>query len=220
MELFSTYYWQRGENATSLVLQQVICKEGRVPVLLACVCTENRQEDGMMVKGTGGRFCGRLADWFHEEFLPGCLKGAALDMGTAGLGLRQMAASAVREERTAGLSVAGILCAGEHFLLFYEGEQRIYLLNTRFSRSSAKCLTGHTETGILCVQEGIMQQNIALLLATEPFYRVIPEQTWKECLSVHDIREEGRAGKRLAELGEYGERQGGAHMGAVLLVSG
>lgn len=220
MELFSTYYWQQGENATSLVLQQVICKKGSLPALLACVCTEKRQEDGMMAKGTGGNFCGRLADWFHEEFLPGCLKGAAMDMGTAGSRLQQMAAHAVGEELTAGLSVAGILCSGEHFVLFYQGEQRIYLLNTRFLRPSVKCLTGHTDTGILRVQEGIMQQNIALLLATEPFYRVIPEQTWKECLNVRDIREERRAGKRLEELGEYGERQGGVHMGAVLLVSG
>lgn len=121
MRFLTSFYWQE-ENEASLVLQQICLKNGRDGLLLACVC-DSRD------------FGSHLADWFHEEILPDYGKRGGLDWGMAMAALHKMA------EKTE-FSCSGILCAGAEFVLFGQGEQRIYLLNRGFRGCRVKALLG------------------------------------------------------------------------------
>ncbi|MCM1186491.1 MAG: hypothetical protein NC251_01425 [Lachnoclostridium sp.] len=197
MRFLTGYYWQeQGQNRTSLTLQQIRMKKNKDSLLLACVC-DSRD------------FCARLTDWLHEDILTAYGRKACVDWDGIFEELSGM---------NTGFSCAGILCMGEEFLLFGQGEQRIYLLNRGFQKTHIKRLmgtgdfTGQKQTlGMYC---GVMEPEVSLLLATEPFYISLTEQMLGDCLG-GDIREERKGAARLRELGQYGEERGGRNLGAV-----
>lgn len=212
MRFLTSFYWQEGENRTSLTLQQIRPKKGADSFLLACVCDH-------------GRFCARLIDWLHEEILAqyGAIGGVAWD--AAQEGLRGMAADA-----GAAFACAGILCLGPEFLLFGQGGHRVYLLNRGFGGRGNRIRMLMGGEGSVCPNEeaqrgggggtlklcqGTMEDGVGILLGTEPFYGKLTKQMLSDCLG--GIRDEKQAAAHLKELGEYGQNQGGCNLSAVFL---
>ena len=111
---------------------------------------------------------------------------------------------------------AGILCVENRVLLFYHGRMRICGAFCRFGRTQWKtmqepCMVGEVEPGT------------AILLADNGFLNFCEEEL-AACLQPRivgntDARDPGEyAARRLKELGEKAERQGGKHMGAVWIL--
>ena len=71
--------------------------------------------------------------------------------------------------------------------------------------------------GRLWIQRGAMEAGIGILIASDSFYKSIPQEDMQECLAVKDIRDPGQAQRRLLELGRAAERNGGRGMAAVLV---
>lgn len=225
MKFLTSYYWQGQENATSLTLQQIRLKRGGDSLLLACVC-DSRD------------FCGHLVDWLHEEILRKYGRKGSMDWSVALMQLRRMAAERkmpdVKIARTescigTGFSCAGILCLGSEFLMFGQGEQRVYLLNQGFRGARIKKLMGTGEPAcqsdskkwgdgkeILEVHQGMMESGVGIVLATESFYAKLTEQMLLDCLG-GDIRNEKQASLHLKELGEFSRSLGGRNLGAVFM---
>lgn len=220
MRFLTGYYWQEhkpgGENGTSLTLQQIRMKKGGDSLVLACVCNSRD-------------FCGQLVEWLHEEVLTEYGRKGCLDWDAVYRRLQRM--TPYKSDGEEDFSCSGILCLGEKFLLFGQGKQRIYLLNRGFQKACIKMLLGRDtfagkEGGAgrnngretLELYQGIIEPEVSLLLATEPFYEHLTEQMLRDCLG-GDIREERQASAYLRELGGYGEDRGGRNLGAVFVRS-
>lgn len=219
MRFLTSYYWQEAEpgreNGTSLTLQQIRMKKGGGSLVLACVCN-NRD------------FCGQLVDLLHEGILTGYGRKGCVDWDVVSHRLQGMAPHQGDGEKR--FSCAGILCIGEEFLMFGQGKQRVYLLNRGFQKARIKMLMGedamlpkepalqNNEGGALELYQGIMEPEVGLLLATEPFYEHLTEQMLKGCLG-GGIRDDRQASRCLRELGGYGEDRGGRNLGAVFIHS-
>lgn len=215
MQFQTAYYWQQGENRTSLVLQQYAY--GAVPILFSCICgggTESEKAGGYMAE--------RLSQWFRELNLKKLACRPELGLENAESGLRKLIARTDRELAAAKAvpgksetSFSGILCVEGSFCLFYRGEQRIYLTNTCFGRSYTKRLD--KEGGRLALERGTVQPELGLLFATGTFCEKLTEQALREVLSVKEIKGEERLERRLRELGEEAARQGGRDLAAVFI---
>lgn len=205
MRFLTSYYCQEREpdreNGISLTLQQIRMKRGRDSLVLACVCDS-------------GDFCGQLVDFFHEEVLADYGRKGCVDWSVVFHKLQSMAPH--KSDGEEGFSCSGILCLGEEFLLFGQGKQRIYLLNRGFQKTRIKMLLG--EAAVLKLYRGIMESEVSLLLATEPFYEHLTEQMLRDCLG-GGIRDDRQASLYLRELGKYGEERGGRNLGAVFVHS-
>lgn len=210
MRFLTSYYWQERENdverGTSLTLQQIRMKKGGDSLVLACVCNSRD-------------FCGQLVDWLHEEILTAYAKKGCVDWNAVFHRLKQTAPH--KSDGEEGFSCTGILCAGEEFLLFGKGKQRIYLLNRGFQKVRIKMLLGtdmFAQTETLEWYQGILEPEVSILLGTESFYEHLTKQMLGDCLG-GDIQGDRQASLRLRELGGYGEDRGGRNMGAVFVHS-
>lgn len=208
MRFLTSYYWQEQkpdrENRTSLTLQQIRMKGGRDSLVLACVC-DSRD------------FCGQLVDLFHEEVLTDYGRKGCVDWDSVFHKLQRMAPRKSGGEE--GFSCSGILCLGEDFLLFGQGKQRIYLLNRGFQKARIKMLMGQNNgREVLKLYRGIMEPEVSLLLATEPFYEHLTEQMLRDSLG-GDVWDDRQASLYLRELGKYGEERDGRNQGAVFVHS-
>ena len=211
MQYFATYYWQAvDENATSLVLQQAYHKRRRMPVLLACVCTDRAAHHN------GRRIGEKLTDWFYGTALPFCGKSGVKGMDTAAEHLNKMLAQSMKSVE---MDIAGIFCAGSSFQLFQQGDTKISILNDR--NHHANCRELKMDAGVegIAIQRGILQRNVGILLASEGFQSPVPRTVMEECLQVREMRSKDRLDARLRELGGFAEERGGRDMGAVMLVS-
>lgn len=204
MRFLTSYYCQEREtgreNGISLTLQQIRMKRGRDSLVLACVC-DSRD------------FCGQLVDFFHEEVLADYGRKGGVDWNAIFRKLQSMTPH--KSDGEEEFSCSGILCLGEEFLLFGQGKQRIYLLNRGFQKACIKMLLGESA---LKLYRGIMEPEVSLLLATEPFYEHLTEQMLRDCLG-GGIRDDRQASLYLRELGKYGEERGGRNIGAVFVHS-
>lgn len=211
MKFYTAYYWRKGEEKVSLLLQQVrlggrACGLGQT-VLLAAVSTLSHVPDREPVPD----LCGTLKDWFHLQALPKCRrkKERALEE------LRRQLTAILcgREYRRAG--VAGIFCLGERCLLFHFGSPVIFLLNQRFLKPHIEPLFNRDAEPVC--REGILEPGIRLLFSTESFGGKVPKDQLVSCLGSGSLTDDRQASKRLEELGEYGQ-DGPEGRGAVLLV--
>lgn len=208
MEFMAGYYRQK-EDSTALLLQQYICHG--VPLCLGCICGGEGREAGM----AGGVFTGRLLEEFRGSSL---LKAA----GTRVKFMRRIEQHAYRCWERCGTSedfwTAGILCAGEEFLLFSGGQVKIILCNTGFGRPALREIGGEGVTERkMWSRHGSMETGIGILLASESLYENIPWEDLQSCLAVKDIKDSGQTRKRVRELGSAAERRGGKGMAALLL---
>lgn len=213
MQYLATHYWQSAnQNVSSLVLQQAYHKKRKLPVLLACVCSDapNNLERGRLVT--------RLADWFYEIGLPLCGRNGEKGIRTISNSLETCLKREVQNAWEH--QMAGVLCVGNSLRIFQQGEMGSRLLNMRNYRpySSELKMDRGREPGLL-FQDGILQPGVGILLATNSFYEHVPEGTLEECLNIRELRNRSYMEKRLRELGSLGETRGGTDMGAILLMT-
>ena len=211
MEMTAACYWQQGDNASSLLLQQYRC--GQLPVQLACVCGGKNEQEG----AAGGRLTSRLFEWLRSRSLP--YKSAA---GEAWLrqqrsaleGLLSEAETEPAHDRT---SVAGVLTVGTGSLVFCRGSVSCCLLNRCLGRSSIKeIFPKGTENGGLQLELAAHEPHTGLLIMTESFKTGTGTAVLQEALPVKEVTEERQLEKRLRELGRLGEEAGCKNMAAVL----
>lgn len=210
MKYLSAFYRQQEEhNSTALVLQQLYHRRTRTPVLLACVCASEGRE-----KEEAGHWITQLLNWFYETGLGLCRSKSERNW-------KHMEDSLEKCCRSSGdIRFAGILCAGNHYLLFCQGRQQAVLLNSRYGRANCRNLSGEGKAAEgFHMQGGIMQKGIGILLATAPFPEIISPRLLKECLNVKEIHRQNQLEKRLRELGALAEREGGRDMGAVMFMT-
>lgn len=207
---FMTGYYRQKEDSTALLLQQYVCRG--VPVCLGCVCGGESREAGI----AGGSLTGRILEEFRKLSLlravkkqPECLKKMERQL------YKCWESCVVPQD----FWIAGLLCIGEGFLLFFEGAVKIALCNTGFGRPALHEIGGSddAEGAGLQLQQGSMEDGIGILLASESFYGNIPREDMQSCLWVKDINDAGQTQRRLQELGRMAERRGGRQMGALLL---
>ena len=205
MQYLAAHYWQSaGGGKSSMLLQQVYHKRKKMPVVLACVCTNKE-------------LVTELSEWFYETALPICSKKGERGMRIMSIRLKHILE---KKEKIMGARMAGVLCLGESVCFFQRGEMKIRLLNMKFQRAHSFCLQPDTEPGEKIVfREATIQPNVGILLATEEFWAHIPQEMAEECLDISQIRNQGILKKHLCELGDRGAEKGGTDMGAVLLLS-
>ncbi|MDE6926824.1 MAG: hypothetical protein K2P59_16505 [Acetatifactor sp.] len=209
MELMTGYYRQK-EDHTALLLQQYVCRG--VPVCLGCICGGESREAGM----AGGLFTGQL----REEFCGSDLLKAVENRERFLRGMeRQLCKSRESCGAPTDFRTAGILCVGERFLLFSQGEVKIVLCNAGFGRPALQEIMGGKgeERQRLRIQWGSMEMGIGILLASESLYRAIPQEDMENCLWVKNINDSRQTQKRVQELGRAAEKRNGKGMGALLL---
>ncbi len=195
------HYWPRGEKeeGLALTLQQTTRARGALPIVLACVCEEG---PGVGRTDGGTRFCMRLTDWFYERALERWSRERMPD-------LTILSGELSREREEAFFSAAGILCAGQHFLLFRRGRARVFLLNRRFLRPHLKEIDLPREgSGRWALEEGELQQGLGILLETDGFSRGVTGEERLACLAVDERSWGQRLESRLSELGRMGESRG------------
>lgn len=214
MRFFSACYWrqERDGNASALLQQQYACQGARIH--FSCVC-KGQEGDG----GAGGYMAEQLFRWFRGLSLKRLAGKAGKALESAEAGLRRAILRADGELAHALLaasgkvSLAGIFCVGEEFFLFCRGRQRIYFFNTGLGGAHIRRLG--EEGGELFWQRGVLQPDVGLLLAAEPFCEHISERMLREALSVRETVTQEQLGKHLNELGEEARRRGGRDMAAV-----
>lgn len=217
MDFLSAYYWQQASNRSSLLLQQYAC-EGTV-VLFACVCM-GRDGNGRV----SGYMTGRLLCWFRNLNLRRLVKRTEREMKAVRRSLEGVVARTDGELASSGLSeagqdaaLAGVLCVGERFFLFYRGRQRIWLINTSFGRAYTDRIGADGE--VFCVEEGVLEPDVGLLLAVGREGLPDVERMVREGLSVREVLTEEQMERHLRELLAESARRGESDMAAVFLRS-
>ena len=230
MKYLSSYYWQQEEPAaTSLVLQHFVYRKGRQPGIFACICTVSSWKEGGS-NVSNAYFAERLTCWFQEEGRE-LFRMDHSELFTKTRERLEQVISQIDEDLTSYASrigqngspapdIVGLLGMGERFLLFFRGEQKAYLLNKRFEHVHCKCLTESEKKGVLQIISGEMEKGIGILLTTKGFPENLSVRQMEECLSVKELGRTENVKGRLRELGEEAARQGGRHLGAVLLLTG
>lgn len=230
MKYLTTYYWQQEEtSATSLVLQQFVFRKDGQHGIFACICTARVwEEDEERACAEKNYFAKQLTDWFQregrklfyednsEEFVRTKKKMERVIARTDSEMAKYAAHRTSDYEPPHFIILLGV---GGRFLLFCRGAQKAYLLNRRFEHVHCKCLTEQEKREDLQIISGEMECGIGLLLATEDFVERVTAQQLKECLSVKELARTANRKGRLRELGEEAARQGGRHMGAILLLT-
>lgn len=223
MHIFTSHYYQQGRNYSTLLLQQYQYRH--MPIGLICLCYGENESQGK----AGAYFTSRLLQWFRGQSLGRLVKSPENRLLILQDQLRELVECTDAELKNCSLSseeknmdLVGILCVGEDFLLFFRGHQKIYLLNRCFGHGHIRCFSEETEKDIGCalvLRQGILQQDVGILLAAESFCGHMTEQELKECLHVETVLSEEQAERHLRELAERGERQAGRNMAAALLLA-
>ena len=198
MEHVTACYWQKEASAgLFLSLQQRKYRRRRASVVSACISDNEEQMRGLQ---------GRMEEELEKENI---WRPHREDM------LREKWTELLKMQRDDS-SYAGILCVESRVLYFNHGRMQICGCFRRFGRTQWRtmqeaCMVGEVEPGT------------AILVADNAFLNFCEEEL-AACLQPQiagrpDARErvEGAA-RRLKELGEKAERQGGTHMGAVWIL--
>lgn len=225
MKYLASYYWQQERPSfTSLVLQQLVYRRRKVHVLFTCLCTAEKEG--------GNSYFGRQLDaWFQNvgrELLVANRGNEEKMKEQLAIIIRQIDEEIAVNKRCnrsvpkSNISVAGILCVADYYLLFYRGSMKVYLLNYRFGKTNCRQLAEpdkESDKEDLQMISGRMEQGIGLLLGTKDFGKGLAENEIGECLSVKKLKDAGIGKRHLQELGQASVQNGGQHVGAVLLVT-
>ena len=215
MFYLSGCYRQQSKNAASLLLQQ--CRCGHAHMLFACVCS-GKGEDA---EKAGDYMTERLWQWFRG--LDG--KKPTRNLGR---GMRRLAKSLEETVRRIDLEwsklqnservdFSGVFCLEDNYLLIHRGQTRIYLMNTAFGRGHARRLDGEKGRRELEMEQGILQQDVGLLFATESFFDWVTDKILAEGLFVGETPTEEQMERHLKELAGEGERKGSLGVGAIFV---
>lgn len=203
MDYLCGHYWT-GEGEAALVLKQLVFPEGNVPVVFACMA-EGRARHELIES---------MTEWFYREALAYCAKGERRSGALEGSLEKQLSSCLDKTE-----SAAVFLAVGSTFFLWAKGQQKVWLLNTRFGKAHHRALFSEEvlERGEMI--SGQMENGVGLLLATEAFGEGISPGQLDSCLAIKELNREKRLEKRLKELGDEGKRKGNGHGAAVLVVT-
>lgn len=198
MEHVTACYWQKEIPAgLFLTLQQRKYRRRRASVVSACISDNEGQVRELQ---------GRMEEELEEENI---WRPHREDM------LREKWTELLKMQEN-NSSYAGILCLGSRVLFFSHGRMRICGCFRRFGRTQWRtmqesCMVGEVEPGT------------AILVADNAFLNFC-EEDLTACLQPFPVGQAGAresaeyAARRLKELGEMAERQGGKHMGAVWIL--
>jgi len=221
MELLSGYYREEGDDSASLLLEQYAY--GEIPFCLGCVCV------GESLEGSreGGEFTGWLLGWFRRIDLKRAVRQPEKWFERKEEELRREALC--RSAHMEKISMAGILCLGERFLIFQRGAYEAYLCNMEFGRSVLRPVEGfygsrreafmcgaYGNSEALWTCTGSMEPGIGILLTTEKLCEILSRDKLEECLAVGEIHSGEQTQKRVREMGMAAKRQGNT-MAALLL---
>ncbi len=212
MDFLSSFYRQQSMKAASVLVQQYQWE--RTHILFACVCTG----EGEGTEAAGRYMTGGLLEWFRGLDLKrpaGSIAVLEEQLRDVVLRIGRERRKGEEEEKTDEFGLAGIFCLEDQCVLFHRGRARIYLLNTAFGRGYARRLDGGKEEGALETERGVLQQDIGMLFATEPFFVRVTEKMLAEGLYVGETVTEEQMEKHLRELAAAGEEKGGQGSGAV-----
>lgn len=204
MDYLCAYYWQQEGEKVSLVLKQLVLHDGGVPVVFGC----------MAEGGKGNFFTEKMTEWFHNSALLLCRRREE-DTKVLEKSLLRQISDIPRKPKSAMV----LLCVGNLFFLWGKGQQRIWLLNTRFGRPHHRCLldAGMVEDGEIV--SGSLECGVGILAADESFLRKLTGEQIVNCLMLKELNQETKLQKRLKELGEAAARKGEKHLGAMLIVT-
>lgn len=202
MEYLSSYYLQQEkEGNLSVVLQQLFFYRQKLPVFLGCLC---RKQDSACAE--------QLLDYFRR-------KGRGLCVEKEQIKLERIKRD-IRRIIHADVSIAGVICVGEMYLFWKQGNYSLYLMNQRFGHPHGKLLSEDgDESSAFYTEWGRMQPQIGLLLTTGEFGKRLSWQQICECLNPEELCRAESLDKRLREIGEEERRLGAKESGALLLVT-
>lgn len=215
MKYLATYYWQAGNHSSSLMLQQVCYKRKRMPILLACVCSQTTND------GRAEALVKALTDWFYQIGLPTCSKRGEKGMRIIVAALKKCIIGNLRKKVSGfeKLQIGGVLCVGNTLCFFQQGRLRIAVLNRKNQHSYSRELLLEAKCNEeMIFREATIQSGVGILLTTDNFYASICPERVEECLSMKELETQMQLEKRLQELGKLGETNGGTDMGAVLIM--
>jgi len=213
MQYLASHYWQSADDrSVSLLLQQVYHKRKRIPVLMACVCTN----EGNLHMGKN--IITKLADWFWETGLP-----CSVQKGEAGIEkVRRKLEDYLKQENMflEDVSLSGVFGVGKSLFLWKKGECKIWLLNERNLHSQiTEIELGEKEENQMVFRSGVIENGAGLLLGSASFEEGIAGTRAEQCLDVRMLRGQKRLEKRLQELGNAVMKKGGKNTGAIMIVA-
>ncbi len=222
MNYNSAYLWEKGceceMSPISLVLQQAVVR--RHEVVLACICEGKSDEETGMTES--GYFTEGLTEWFHRELLQLCERKGYEDIGRSlKRVLERMHKEIVhyvqKKERKSDLHCVGMVCVGDAFWLFQQGDCACYLLNKRYNRKHIKRIGVDRESKEAYFQ-GKLQKKVGLLFCTSGYGNCLKPEELAEVLVTEGSCSEERMQKRLQELWLENARRGEKHaVGAIWL---
>lgn len=198
MEHVTAWYWQKEAPAELfLSLQQRKYRRQGASVVCACI-----SDSGEQVRTLQDRMEEELQE--KDIWIPGREEP---------LREKWMKLLFMQEEKC---NYAGTLCVGSRVLFFHHGRMRICGCFRRFGQVQWKtmqeaCAVGEVEPGT-----AILVADNAFLNFCEEELAVCLKPQIAEKATAQNGAESAR--KRLQELGEKAERQGGKHMGAVWIL--
>jgi len=223
MDYLAGCYRQQSEKAVSLLLQQY--QWGKVHMIFACVCgsDERGKEGGKETEEAGSYMTRQLLKWFRglePKKLARNLEKGILSLAES---LRERLLQIDQEwkskyaEGEVCPDLAGIFCLECNYLLFCRGQAGIYLINTAFGHGHVRRLDKRGSVGGFEIEQGVLQQDIGLLCATESFFDQVTEKMLSEGLFMGEEATEEQLEKHVRELAGEGERRGGKGIGVIFM---
>ncbi len=206
MQYLASHYWQSAdEHSVSLLLQQVYHKRKQLPVLMACVCTDEN-------------ITTKLVDWFWKIGLP-----LSVRKGEAGIEkVRKKLENYLKRENISaeGVSLSGVFCVGNMLFFWRKGQMRIRLMNERnFHAQMTEVELGEDAEKRMVFRSGVIQSGVGLLLGTSSFEEWIVGMNPAEYPDVRMLYERGHLEECLQKLGNAAVEKGGKNVGAILIVA-
>lgn len=225
MNFITATYWQSARNDSALLLQQYQYKH--TPLCLITLCDGQNEVQGK----AGAYLTGQLLQWFRGLPFLRIIRDSDRSLLTLEtqlekllLQLRNDLISCSFLSPLQALPLSGILCFDDMFLIFANRNHPIYLLNKGFGQSRIQNLyselaSEQDSSDSLVLRQGILQQDVGILFATETLCGQLTEQEIQECMYVEEIHTEDQAARHLQELGSRAESLGGRNMAAVFLLA-
>ena len=201
MDYFCTHYWQKDSGMVSLVLKHLVYQRD-YPAIVFAVLAEGR---------LGEQFVEGMTGWFYQKGIYEWAKN-----NTAAELLERELERLWRTSKEGLQGGAVLLCRGKYFFAWNRGNTKVCLLNNRFGRNQCRSLLGKQEEG--CIG-GILESGVGLLLTTDNFRDGISRELLAKCLTMNTTISQKAAEKKLQELGNKMEKEGGTHLAAMLIVA-
>ena len=225
MNFITATYWQSTRNDSALLLQQYQYKH--TPLCLITLCDGQNEVQGK----AGAYLTGQLLQWFRGLPFLRIIRDPDSSLSTLETQLKNLLSQLHNDLISCGLlsplqvlPLSGILCFDDMFLIFANRNHPVYLLNKGFGQSRiqnlySELISEQDASDSLVLRQGILQQDVGILFATETLCRQLTEQEIQECMYVEEIHTEDQAARHLQELSSRAEGLGGRNMAAAFLLA-